>query len=147
MLLPDVNILIYAHRVDSMYHAFYLEWLEEAISTSLFALTPMTAAGFLRVVTHPRYPGGQTPYNDAANTLESIIAHPNFRWVFPGLGHWTIFSRLCSKCNCSGNLISDAQHAAIAIEHHCKWVTRDTDFGIFRRHGLDLLILDPDGAA
>jgi predicted nucleic acid-binding protein len=33
--------------------------------------------------------------------------------------------------------VADAQHAARAIEHGCKWVTRDDDFAKFSPFGLD----------
>ena len=31
MILPDVNVLVYAHRVDAEGHARYRRWLEEAL--------------------------------------------------------------------------------------------------------------------
>ncbi len=40
--------------------------------------------------------------------------------------------------------MADAQHAAVAIENGCVWVTRDADFTSFVPHGLRLEILEPD---
>jgi predicted nucleic acid-binding protein len=31
MILPDVNVLVYAHREDAVDHMHYRQWLEEAI--------------------------------------------------------------------------------------------------------------------
>ena len=33
MILPDVNVLVYAHREDAVDHARYRQWLEEAIQS------------------------------------------------------------------------------------------------------------------
>ena len=40
-------------------------------------------------------------------------------------------------------LVADAQHAAIALEHGCTWVTRDADFEGFRGSGLRVELLIP----
>ena len=44
---------------------------------------------------------------------------------------------------CSDKGVSDAQHAAVAIENACTWVTRDEDFSAFTRHGLRLELWRP----
>ena len=57
--------------------------------------------------------------------------------------HWEHTRDLCRQCSCSGKAVADAQHAAIAIEHACEWVTRDRDFEKFVPHGLKLTLLEP----
>ena len=41
-----------------------------------------------------------------------------------------------------GNLVPDAYHAALAIEHGCQWITTDRDYSRFSRlswrHPLDV---------
>ena len=37
----------------------------------------------------------------------------------------------------------DAQHAAVAMEHGCRWVTRDEDFAGFAPYGLEWELLKP----
>lgn len=59
--------------------------------------------------------------------------------------HWEIVSSLCRKIRPAGNLVADAQHAALAIEHGCRWVTRDADFAGFESHGLEWEHLEPAG--
>ena len=55
MILPDVNVLVYAHRQDAANHAAYRQWLESTInSDQAYALCGIVLSGFLRVVTHPR---------------------------------------------------------------------------------------------
>ncbi|MDB6108945.1 MAG: putative ribonuclease VapC43 [Pedosphaera sp.] len=55
MILPDVNVLVYAHREDATDHARYRQWLEETIrSGEPYAISDHVLSGFLRIVTHPR---------------------------------------------------------------------------------------------
>ena len=54
MLLPDVNVLIYAHVEDSIPdHADYATWITRlATAKEPFALSVLVLSGFVRVVTN-----------------------------------------------------------------------------------------------
>lgn len=53
MHMPDVNILIYAHRREDPDHQFYRAWIERvANGPEPFALSILVAAAFVRIVTH-----------------------------------------------------------------------------------------------
>lgn len=55
MILPDVNVLVYAHREDTIDHDLYREWLEGIIkSGQTYGISDHVLSGFLRIVTHPR---------------------------------------------------------------------------------------------
>lgn len=144
MKLFDVNILIYAHRADQPEHRFYKAYLENELSqASAFALSPLVAGAFVRIVTHPRFPNGATPLPQALATIENISQQASCHWVSPGRRHWSLLAKLCRDTQSEGKLVADAQHAAIAIEHACEWVTRDRDFERFVPYGLQLTILEP----
>ncbi len=144
MKLFDVNILIYAHRVDQEHHEYYRQFVEELVNGSdCFGLSPLTAAGFLRIVTHPRFPNGPTPFAQAVSVIESLSALGHCIWTPPGQRHWELTRDLANRCACRGKNVADAQHAAIAIEHAGEWVTRDLDFDRFVPYGLKLRILEP----
>ena len=54
MQLPDVNVLIYAHREDADEHEAYSSWLESfAAQEEPFAVSEIVLSGFLRIVTNP----------------------------------------------------------------------------------------------
>jgi predicted nucleic acid-binding protein len=57
--MPDVNVLVYAHRADDPSHAFYRDWLERlAAGPEPFALSPLVVGAFVRLVTNVRaFPG------------------------------------------------------------------------------------------
>jgi toxin-antitoxin system PIN domain toxin len=137
MILFDVNILVYAHREDQQWHEAYRTRLESAVSGSMaFGLTPLIAGGFVRVVTSANFPNGPTPLAQALAVVESLMDRPNSHWVNPGKRHWELVSALCRETRCSGKGVADAQHAAIAIEHACTFVSRDRDFLRYEKHGL-----------
>lgn len=140
----DVNVLIYAHRADQLHHDFYRKFVETlAAGSRPFGLSILTAVGFVRIVTHPNFPNGPTPLPQAVSVIESLSQLAHCRWLVPGRKNWEITRDLCAKCGTAGKLVADAQHAAIAIEHAVEWVTRDTDFRRFERHGLRLRVLEP----
>ena len=144
MKLFDVNILIYAHRQDQTHHAFYRSRLESMINgPDAFGLSTLVAAAFLRIVTHRGFPNGPTPLSQALAVVESMANLPHCYWINPGSRHWQLLAELCRSSQCTGKHVSDAQHAAVAIENACTWVTRDEDFSSFTRHGLRLELLEP----
>ena len=60
-----------------------------------------------------------------------VNQHPQTIIIQPGPNHWDIFIDLCKLSDAKGNLISDAYHAALAIESGCEWITTDRDFARF----------------
>jgi len=135
--MPDVNVLVYAHRADEETHAGYRAWLEGLVNgAEPFALSALVAVGFVRIVTNPRIYPSPTPLTVALGVIDELHAHPRCRLVVPGPDHWTRVSDLCRKTGAGGKLVADAQHAAIAIAEGCTWVTRDDDFARFVDHGL-----------
>lgn len=132
MLMPDVNVLIYAHRAESFDHARYAKWLRElAESDEPFALSELVMTGFLRIVTAPSLFKPPSTLSEAFSFLDSLSKRPHARIVRPGPRHWSIFRQLCESTNIRGKIIADAAHAALAIETGCEWVTADTDFARF----------------
>jgi len=144
MRMPDVNILIYAHRLDEPAHGFYRDWLEGVVNSGVpFGLSALVAVAFVRIVTHPRFHEAPTPLPTALEAIDRLREAPGCRWELPGERHWEILSSLCRKTNLAGKQVADAQHAALAIEHGYRWVTRDADFAWFESHGLEWEHLEP----
>lgn len=133
MILPDVNVLVYAHRKDVTDHQQYLHWLESIInSDAAYGMSDLVISGFLRVVTHPRVFKKPSSYQDALTFADLFRDQPNCVSIGPGPNHWTIFTRLCLTSSAKGNLIPDAYFAAMAIENGCEWITTDRDFSRFQ---------------
>ena len=135
MLLPDVNVLVYAHRLESPDHERYAAWLRSlAAGAEPFALSELGASGFVRIVTNPKIWDEATTIDDALLFIERLRMRTNARLLTHGSSSWAIFARLCASARARGKLVADAYHAALAIEHGCELVTADGDFARF--HGL-----------
>ena len=132
MQLPDVNILIYAHREETPNHGRYAEWLRTlATGPEPFALSELVLHGFVRMVTNPRIFDPPSTVQQAFRFLDALLARPGCSVVRPGPGHWSIFRSLCQEAGVRSKLVADAVHAALAIESGCEWVSADTDFARF----------------
>jgi toxin-antitoxin system PIN domain toxin len=137
MLMPDVNVLVYAHRQDEAVHEAYRGWLESTLDgPQPLALSVLVAVGFVRIVTNRRIYERPTPTETALATIDAIVSHPRCHLVAPGPSHWDRASGLCRATGATGKLVADAQHAAVAIETGSEWVTRDSDYARFGAHGL-----------
>jgi hypothetical protein len=132
MVLPDVNVLVYAHRSDAPGHARCHAWLERTLSgAGAFGLSDLVLSGFLRVVTHTKVFRHPTPLSTAMEFVEQLRGHANCVPLNPGPSHWSIFTGLCEAAGSKGNLIADAYLAAIALEHGAEWITTDRDYARF----------------
>jgi len=135
--MPDVNVLLYAHRADEGLHEPYAAWLKGLVDgTEPFSLSVLVAVGFVRIVTNPRVYVSPTPLPVAWAAIEQLTSHPRCHVALPGASHLDAVARLCRASGASGGFVSDAQHAALAIAEGCTWVTRDADFARFEPHGL-----------
>ncbi len=133
MILPDVNVLVYAHRSDSTpEHPLYAGWIERmATGPEPFALSVLVLAGFLRIVTNPRIFRPPSTLDEALGFVRELVARPTARVIAPGPNHLAIFEELCRQASATGKLVADAQYAAVAIEHGCTMVSSDADFSRF----------------
>jgi hypothetical protein len=142
MLLPDVNVLVFAHREDLRDHERYRAWLEGVVDgPEAFGLSDLVLSGFLRVVTHPRVFATPTPLERALEFAEAVRSASNRVRISPGERHWEIFTALCREAQARGNLVPDAWFAALAIESGSEWITADRDYarfpGLRWRHPLE----------
>lgn len=132
MILPDVNVLVGAFRTDAAHHAQLRAWLEAAVaSVEDLGLTDAVLGGTVRVLTHPRVFDPPTALDVALAQVDSLRSAAGVVRVVPGQRHWEVVDRLCRDADARGNLVADAQHAAVAVEHGATWVTLDRDFARF----------------
>lgn len=132
MILPDVNVLVYAYRKDTEDHSAYHRWLQDVVNgDEAYGLSDIALSGFIRIVTHPRVFKQPSALNEALVFVRQLRDLPHCVSIAPGPRHWGIFLRLCSEASVKGNLVPDAYYAAMAIESACEWITTDRDFGRF----------------
>lgn len=142
MVLPDVNVLVYAFRKDSPEHGRYRDWMEGLINgPEAYGLSELVLSGFLRVVTHPRLFRNPSSIDEALVFLTALREPPTCVIIAPEERHWSIFLELCVKAGARGSLVPDAYLAALAIGSGSEWITADRDYarfpGLRWRHPLD----------
>ena len=132
MILPDVNILIYAFRKDVSQHALCRAWLTGVVmSDTRFGLSPSVLSAVVRITTNPRAFLEPSTIQEAFAFCGNLLAQPHCQVVEPGERHWDIFKRLCIATETRGSRLADAWFAALAIEWGCEWVTLDRGFARF----------------
>lgn len=132
MIIPDVNLLIYAHNDQAPHHSKAKEWWEGLLNGKTPVGLPwITIGGFIRLMTHPRILA--TPL-DVASTIGHVrtwLAQAPVRIVQPGSRFEPLFLDYLARLGTAGNLTTDAQLAALAVEHQAELHSTDTDFARF----------------
>jgi toxin-antitoxin system PIN domain toxin len=132
MILPDVNVLIYAFRSDLPQHEVCRRWLGGVVSGDAhFGMSTMALGAVVRITTNARAFVVPSPSNEAFGFCEDLLGQPHCQVVDPGERHWDIFRRLCIETDTRGSRVTDAWFAALAIEWGCEWVTLDRDYARF----------------
>ena len=132
MIVPDVNVLLYAFRADLPNHRHFRTWLQTALAgDEPVAMPGVVIAGFMRVVTHPRVFAPPTPPDEAAAFVDALRGAPGALTPSPGPGHIDTFLGLCTEANARGSLVADAYLAAVVMELDAVLMTTDRDFARF----------------
>lgn len=132
MKLLDVNVVLAAHRDDHPDFELARGWLDRALAASApFAVVDIVAGAFLRIATNRRIFTIPTPVDEAFTYLKALRAQPAHVLLAPGPRHLALLEQLCTAAEVSGELVADAQLAAIALEHACELVSFDRDFARF----------------
>ena len=133
MIAVDTNILIYAHRGETELHEAAVSRLVAlAEGAEKWALPVFCVTEFLRVVTHPRVFNPASDVDRATGFIESIVAAPSCEVVRPGPEFLEILVDTARRAKSRGNLMFDAQIAALCREHGIDTVlTSDRDFERF----------------
>lgn len=132
MIIPDVNLLLYAVIDAFPQHEKARQWWEDAVnSDELVGLADPAVFGFLRISTNPRLIKPPLSIDDAARRVENWLELPNVRWVQPGPGHHDRALGYLRAAGTAGNLTTDAQLAAIAVGNNATMCSNDSDFARF----------------
>ena len=129
MILPDLNVLLYAVDATSPRHGVAKAWLEEAVNSGEeIGLPWVVHLGFLRLTTSPKVFAQPLSVEQALEWLDHFRAAPSVVSLNPGAGHTAILRHLLLIAGTGGNLTTDAHLATLALEHDALFVTGDRDF-------------------
>jgi toxin-antitoxin system PIN domain toxin len=123
VIVLDANLLLYAYDPASPHYAKSRRWIQQAFSGEEVVGIPWhSVAAFLRIVTNTKLPGQGATFDRAAQIV---------RLLAPGEQHWRLFRQMITEGQARGPLVSDAQLAALTIEHGGVLHTTDRDFARF----------------
>jgi toxin-antitoxin system PIN domain toxin len=132
LILPDVNVLIYAFRADSKDHERYKAWLEDVINgPAAYGVSPQILGSVVRICSHPRIFAQPSEIDELLDYCGALLGQQNRTIVIPGDRHWALFGKLCVDAGANGNRVQDAWNAALAIEAGCEWITTDREYARF----------------
>jgi uncharacterized protein len=133
MILVDANLLLYAEDSLSEHHAPAKAWWDEQLSkTDTVCLCWPVISAFIRITTNARILKQPLTLEEAISRVQSWLEQPCVRMIQPTEFHWPILQRMLRDGKATANLVSDAQLAALAIEHNCELYSSDLDFSRFR---------------
>lgn len=131
-MLLDANLLLYAVDSTSREHAAAAAWLEDVLNGHRRVGLPwQTLGAFLRIATHPRVTTNPLSAAEAWSFVRRwLAAGPT--WIPPATERTAaVLGELLDESGATGNLVPDAQLAALAVEHGLVVMTADTDFARF----------------
>ncbi len=131
MIIPDVNLLVYAYSRDAREHERARAWWERLLSSEAVGLPWAVSLGFLRLMTHPAVLVRPLEAQRAVAHVRSWLDRPNVEVLDPGPRHLEVLDRLLGEVGVAGNLTTDAHLAALAIEHQAELHSNDADFARF----------------
>jgi len=131
-MLVDANLLLYAVDERSPFHERSHQWLTDALNGARRVGIPwMSLIAFLRISTNLRATERPLTPTEAAGFVRDWLDAAVVWTPGPGPRHAEIVLGLVDKGQLSGNLVSDAHIAAIAIEHGLVLASNDSDFSRF----------------
>jgi toxin-antitoxin system PIN domain toxin len=129
MIVPDVNMLVYAYDSSSVHHETAGGWWKRCMTgNDEVGLLTVVLFGFVRICTNPRI--FQTPLTvvEATDRVESWLARPQVRIIEPSNQHVGDVFALLRQTGTAGNLTTDAQIAMLACQEKAVIHSNDTDF-------------------
>ena len=135
MIAVDTNLLVYAHREDSEFHA--------AAKGSVDSLRHQPAAWaipwpciheFIGIVTHPGIYKPASTLSEALGFVDSLFASPQLHLLAESPGYFEKLREISVAARLKGPRIHDARVAALCLHHGVSelW-SADRDFSAFSR--------------
>lgn len=133
MIAVDTNLLVYAHREDSVWHDRADQALRElAEGAAAWAIPWPCLHEFLAVTTHPRIFRTPTPTAAALDQVDAWLESPSLLLLGEDGDYWPTLRTLVAQAKLGGPRVHDARVAALCLSHAVRelW-TADRDFSLF----------------
>ncbi len=121
MIVPDINLLLYAVVDGFLEHPRARVWWEQTLSSNEpVAIAAPALFGFVRLAT-----------SAALDHVSSWLDRPNVQFLGPGPRHLELCFALLRSAGTAANLTTDVQLAATAVEYQATLCSNDSDFARF----------------
>jgi uncharacterized protein len=132
MIIPDVNLLVYAHNRAAVGHERARAWWEDLVDREQpIGLAWAVMLGFVRLVTHPSVLVRPLAPVAAIGHVRRWLDQESVRIVEAGPRHMDLLRALFQSTGVAGSLTTDTHLAALAIEHQAELHSNDADFARF----------------
>lgn len=133
MIAVDSNLLVYAHRRDSPWHAAAADAIRGlAEGPASWAIPWPCIHEFLAIVTHPRIYRPPSTVEQATAQVAAWLGSPSLGLLAEGAGYWDVAGPLLAAGRVAGPMVHDARVAALCLHHGVRelW-SADRDFSRF----------------
>jgi toxin-antitoxin system PIN domain toxin len=132
MIIPDINLLVYAHNDQTPRHVQAKAWWEGLLNgREPVGLPWIAVGGYIRLMTNPRVLERPMKVDQVVEQVRAWLDQEPVRILHPGERFGDLFLDFLSALGTAGNLTTDAQLAALAVEHQAELHSTDTDFHRF----------------
>jgi len=143
MILPDVNLLLYANNPVAREHTQARNWLETILTgNEAVGFCWPVVCGFLRLSTSVRVFTTPLEMEEAIDLVEDWIRRQQVIVITPTDRHWLLLCELIREGKVHGPITTDAEIATYAVEHGAVLHTADRGF----RRFLSVKTLNPLGS-
>ncbi len=133
MIAVDTNILVYAHRQETPFHANAKARIEQlCVGNAAWGIPAACISEFLSVTTNVRVFSQASEYGRALAQLDAWLSAPSAQILHSGASHWPILKKIAHAGKLAGGQFHDARIAAICMENAANelW-SADRDFSRF----------------
>jgi len=133
MVAVDTNLLVYAHRADSEFHARADRVIADlAEGRASWAIPWPCLFEFYAIVTHPKIYRPATPASDALIQIDCWLESPSLVVLHEGDGFVETLRPMLAAAKVQGGAVHDARIAALCLRHGVKTLfSADRDFSRF----------------
>ena len=132
MIIPDLNLLVYAYNDGAPFHDSARRWWEGLVNgVERIGIPWVVSTGFVRLMTHPKVLEHPLGPDEAVEFVGEWFRFPRVTPVNPGAEHLAHFRRSLNAAGVGANLVTDAHIAALAMEYQAEVHSNDTDFSRF----------------
>ena len=129
MIIPDLNLVLYATVSSFRHHQRARDWWEQTLSgTEGVGLVTPVIWGFVCLTTGRKLLETPMTIDQAAAHVESWLGQPNVQFLPDSVATLARTLDLLKATGAAGNLITDARIASHALARDAVVATNDTDF-------------------